>query len=153
MCRELGLGVTPWGPLAGGVLAGKYTREDMERERRERKPDDLYGTNEQRMPMLTEKKLEIAETVKEIAEQTGRSPSQVALNWLLAQPGVASLVVGARKLSQLEDNLASLDFALDEKHLDRLNQASQIELGFPHETITSPVIRNRITGDTDINLP
>jgi aryl-alcohol dehydrogenase-like predicted oxidoreductase len=153
MCRELGLGLTPWAPLAGGVLAGKYSHEDMEREGRERGADDLFGSNENRMPMLTEKKLEIADTVKEVAEQAGRSPSQVALNWLLNQPGVASLIIGARKLSHLEDNLACLDFALDDEQLDRLNEISQIEMGFPHDFINNPVVRKIITGDTDVALP
>ena len=97
MCREFGLGMTPWAPLAGGALTGKYTHppEDLERERREIGEDTLIGNNEQRVVTLTERKLEIVGRVKEVAKEAGRSPAQVALNWLLAQPGVASSVIGA----------------------------------------------------------
>lgn len=153
MCRELGLGVTPWAPLAGGVLTGKYSREDMEREQRERKSDDLFGSNENRMPLLTERKLEIADTIKQVAEEAGRSSSQVALNWLLTQAGVPSLIIGARKLSNLEDNLGCLDFTLTDEQLARLDEVSKIELGFPHEFIGNPVVREIVTGGAKIALP
>jgi aryl-alcohol dehydrogenase-like predicted oxidoreductase len=82
---------------------------------------------------LDDRKIRITNTVLDVAEQLGRSPSQVALNWLRQQPGVVIPIIGARKLSQLEDNLACLDFILEEKHLRKLDEVSRIELGFPHE--------------------
>jgi aryl-alcohol dehydrogenase-like predicted oxidoreductase len=153
MCRELGLGVTPWAPLAGGALTGKYTHEDLELERREIGEDTLFGNNEQRVVNLTERKLEIADRVKEVAKETGRSPAQVALNWLLAQPGVASLVIGARGTKNLEDNIGCLGFALTDDQLARLDEVSKIELGFPHDLIHNPVVRKMLTGNTQISAP
>lgn len=100
---------------------------------------------------LTERKLEVAEVVKAIAGQAGRSSSQVALNWLLMRDGVTSVILGARKLTHLEDNLGCLDFALDDEQLRRLDEASKIELGFPHDFISSPQVHGVIHGGAEID--
>ena len=71
--------------------------------------------------MLTERNLEIVETVKSVAEEIGASPSQVALRWVLDQPGVVAPIVGARKLSHLEENLGCLDIELDAGQRQRLD--------------------------------
>lgn len=138
MAQSFGMTVAAWSPLGGGVLSGKYGKGAT--------PEDS-----KRSPMnaarLTEKNLAIAEEVKRIAQQAGHSPSQVALNWLSRQPNVIP-ILGARKLSQLEDNLASLDFRLSEDQLERLETVSRIEKGFPHEFLDRPFIRDLIFGET-----
>jgi aryl-alcohol dehydrogenase-like predicted oxidoreductase len=75
----------------------------------------------------------IAEVVTQVAQEIGHTPSQVALAWLRHQSGVIIPIVGVRKLTQFQDNLACLDVSLSPEHLQRLNEVSQIELGFPHD--------------------
>jgi len=154
MARELGLGVTPWSPLDSGILTGKYTKDDLKREQ------ELINSgkaqpfnNDQRIVGLTEQKLQVADAVKQVADEIGKSPAQVALNWLMTRPGVTSPILGARKMHQLEDNLAAIDFTLDDAHLDRLNQASAIDLGFPHDFIQGPFVREIVTGGAHIETP
>ncbi|AJT69994.1 hypothetical protein T261_8401 [Streptomyces lydicus] len=139
MAREMGLGVIAWSPLAGGVLTGKYGRADLSEQpvaaSREGTRKDLALAQGH----LTERGLAIADVVKEIAAQLGKTPSQVALAWTLQNPDVTAPIVGARTSAQLEDNLGALDIAFDAAHLARLNEASAIGLGFPHEFLA----RNR----------
>lgn len=151
MSRELGLGVLPWSPLASGILTGKYTREDMAKERKliESGNAKFFG-DEQRIVGLTEQKLAIAEVAKRIAKECGQSPAQVALNWLLTRPGVTSIILGARTLKQLEDNLGCLDFTLDVEQLEQLEKISAIDLGFPHSMINGPFVRDLVTAGTTL---
>lgn len=149
MCRELGVGLLPWSPLAGGVLTGKYTSQDLQREREllasgEVDPFD----SEQRMVGLTEQKIAIGQTVKRIADAIDRTPAQVALNWLLTRDGVTSVILGARKVSQLQDNLACLEFTLDDEHLTQLNDVSAISYGFPHDFLATSLVRGLSSGGT-----
>lgn len=135
MARAFDLAVTPWSPLGGGVLTGKYNKQQ--------------GDNEQRrLEQISEKNLAIADVVSQVAAEIGHSPSQVALAWLLTQQGVTIPIIGARKLSQFKDNLACLDVKLTPKHLQRLNEVSQIDLGFPHDFLSSDMIRDRLFGGT-----
>jgi len=154
MCRELKLGLLPWSPLAGGVLTGKYGREDLERQERGEAPGESQRFNSQSRPVnLDERKIAIAEAVKHVAEQLGRSASQVALNWLLRREGVTSVILGARKTAQLEDNLASLDFTVSDEQFARLAEVSRIEKGFPHDFIDSILARDIVRGGAEIDLP
>ena len=121
MARELDLAVTAWGALGSGVLTGKYNTQDASEGRAA-----MWGD-------IPERSLKIAAEVVAIAEEIGCSPSQVALNWVRQQPGTIIPVLGARKLAQIEDNLGCLDHALEDAHLNRLEEVSQIELGFPHQ--------------------
>ena len=140
--------ITPlaWSPLAGGVLAGKYTKEDLKRE------DNGGGRKQmsQSMGQLNERSIEIGEQVKTIAQEIGRSPSQVSLNWLMQQPGGTIPIVGARKLSHVEDNLQAVDFTLTPEQIERLNQASQIEPPFPHNFLTPQLIDSMVDGEMKI---
>lgn len=147
MSIELGLGVMPWSPLASGLLSGKYGREDLEKQRQAEKGAGVAGPR----PMtLTEKRIEIAEAVKAVAGDIGQTPAQVALAWLLTRPGVASPILGARTVAQVEDNLGALDVALGPEELQRLEAASAITLGFPHDFIASDMVRGIVTGGTRI---
>src|SRR5215813_5012362 len=128
LCREEGIGVIPWSPLGGGLLTGKMrkgaaapagSRAAVDPANRER-----FGA---------ERNLEIAETVVGVAERIGKSASQVALAWVIQQPGVAAPIFGARTLEQLEDNLAAADLVLDAEALRALDAASALELVYPYD--------------------
>lgn len=92
----------------------------------------------------------IAEAVKKIAAEIDRSPAQVALNWLLQKPGVVSIILGARTTNHIEDNLGCLDFVLSAKQMEQLDRLSQIDLGFPHAFIASDMVKELISGGTNI---
>jgi aryl-alcohol dehydrogenase-like predicted oxidoreductase len=153
MASELGLGVIPWSPLANGILAGKYSRSDLEAADIE---GDVDAGNSRRgivagSGLLTERGLSIADTVKDVAKECACSPAQIALAWLLGRQGVTSPLIGARTLSQLEDNLGALDVILSEAHRQRLDDASAIELGFPHDFLNRPTTKQMMFGDLKID--
>jgi aryl-alcohol dehydrogenase-like predicted oxidoreductase len=137
MAETMGLGVVPWSPLAGGVLTGKYRRSDLDtgtgpdaESGQFRRKDQVMGNG-----FLTERGLDIAEAVKDIAAEIDTTPSRVALAWTLLSPAIVASLVGARTLAQLDDNLGALDVELDLKQQARLEEASAIDLGFPHQTL------------------
>ena len=138
MARELDLCVTAWSPLAGGLLTGKYTQRTTTGGEEKRLEHPMMAP----LVDINERKRAIAEAVVKIAEAIGKTPAQVALNWLRQQPGVVIPIIGARRLSQLEDNLACLEFSLEKEHLRQLSGISRIELGFPHDFFTSELVQN-----------
>lgn len=150
MAGELGLGVVGWSPLAGGVLTGKYTRADLPADTRR----PVVGTSRKDLVLagdgLTERALDIADTVRRVAEQLGRSPAQVALAWVLRQPGVTAPILGARTRAQLEDNLGALTLNFDDHHLEHLRKVSAIAPGYPHNVLTRPLARRSMFGDMSI---
>lgn len=148
MALELGLGVLPWSPLASGLLSGKYDRSDLDRQRQSDKGAD--GGTVSRPLTLSERRIEIAEAVKAVAGEIGRTPAQVALNWLLGRRGVTSPILGARTRAQIEDNLGAAEFTLGAAHRERLDAVSAIELGFPHDFVASAMVRGLITGGAAI---
>ncbi len=137
MARGLGLGVLAWGPLGAGVLSGKYASQDSG-ERRGENPGERRGENpgERRLPDPDPARLAIARTVADVARELGLSSSVVALAWLRAQGGVIP-ILGARTAQQLADNLACLDAELPAAALARLDQASHVARGFPHDFLAS----------------
>ena len=145
MARELNIGVVPWSPLGGGVLTGKYNRSNQEQTPANQDTATRKSFNEM-MGKLTEQNLAIAEQVQNVAQEIGRSPAQVALNWLLQKPGVTSPIIGARTVRHLEDNLQCLDFVLSSEHLEQLDKISAIDLGFPHNFLASEFIINNVIG-------
>jgi aryl-alcohol dehydrogenase-like predicted oxidoreductase len=80
----------------------------------------------------------VVDTLKTVAKEAGHSPAQIALTWLRQRPQPAIPIVGARKLEQLVANLAIVDLRLSNEHLRVLNEASAIELGFPHDMLEKP---------------
>jgi len=141
MAKAFDLAVTPWSPLGGGVLTGKYNQPPQEGSEQARLANAALGT-------ISEQNLAIAQVVSEVAAEIGHTPSQVALAWLRVQSGVIIPIIGARKLTQLQDNLASIEVSLSPEHLQRLNEVSQIELGFPHDFLHNDNIRDRLFGGT-----
>lgn len=132
MARELGMGVCPWSPLGGGILTGKYAASALEEA--EPQPGSRHAIN-MATGRLSERSLGIARVVGEVAEELGRTSAQVALAWTMRDSAIASPVIGARTPAQLEDNLGALDVELDESQLGRLDDASRVPLGFPHEML------------------
>lgn len=128
MAKHFGLTVTPWAPLAGGALTGKYIKGDKGRIKPESK-------------RLNDKAVEITKVVMAVADELGVSASHIALKWTMQQGFSCIPIVGATKLSQLEDNLKTLDVTLSEDHLKRLHEASAIELGFPGEFFAEEAVR------------
>jgi aryl-alcohol dehydrogenase-like predicted oxidoreductase len=123
MAQELGLGVAPWSPLRGGVLTGKYTRENVK--------EATPGRGEQVTAYLDERAFTIVDELVRIGTSHGTSPAAVALAWVQAQPGVESTIIGARTLEQLDQNLAGLDVRLEPSELAALTALSTPTLSFP----------------------
>ena len=125
MCRALGLGVTAWSPLSGGVLSGKYANKESAQAR--------YSNEAMRQFMPDEQRADRAvAALKTVAGQTGRSLAQVALAWLRYRDQPIIPILGARKLAQLQDNIASLELALSPEQVRLLDDATRIEMGVPH---------------------
>jgi aryl-alcohol dehydrogenase-like predicted oxidoreductase len=139
MALEMGMGVLPWSPLAGGILSGKYSRADIGGGA-PMKLGSMVSRKAINMATgkLTERALTIAETLGDIAQDMGKTSSQVALAWTMRHKAVVSPLIGARTLAQLEDNLAALDVGFTAGQLEQLDAVSKIELGFPHDLLASP---------------
>ena len=123
MAREMGLGVTPWSPLRGGVLTGKYTRENAKTA--------SPGRGNRVTAFLTERTFGILDELRRIAEARAATPAGVALAWVQGRPGVASTIIGARRLDQLDQNLDALDVALSPEDVAALDAVSAPQLAFP----------------------
>ncbi|MBI0300281.1 aldo/keto reductase [Streptomyces sp. PRKS01-29] len=135
--RAFDLAVLAWGPLAGGKLTGKYRRGEPGRLTTHATWDDRTEHNEE--ATIT--------AVLEIAEQGGWTPAQVALAWLRGRPGTVIPIVGATRESQLADALGCVDVRLDAAAVARLDEVSAVPLGFPHDFVQDPAIRENIYGD------
>src|SRR5260370_29189361 len=136
MAKALILGVLDFSPLAGGFLTGKYDGEG--------KPDGGRMTNEGVKAVYPERQQGAASmisAVKSVSKQTGRSMAQVALAWLRQQAVRVIPIIGARKVSQLQDNLASLDMHLSAEQFKSLDGASRIEPGFPQSIYDREMVR------------
>lgn len=146
MARELGLGVIPWSPLGSGVLTGKYNQADLDAGSGEARAKSSRKNIAAANGALTGRGLEIAEVVKSIARDLDKTPSQVAIAWTLQNPAVVAPIVGARTLAQLEDNLKALEVTLSPEALVQLDEASRVDLGFPHDFLQRPLTRSVIFG-------
>lgn len=133
VCEEDGIGVIAWSPLAGGWLTGKYRRgQPPPTDSRVGRADRWDDLPEQRE---NEKTWQIIDVLLSIAGERGKTPSQIALNWVLQQPGVTSPIFGARTTSQLADNLGSVGWSLTTEELARLDAVSSIPLPSPYSFI------------------
>jgi aryl-alcohol dehydrogenase-like predicted oxidoreductase len=123
MARALGLSVAGWSPLAGGVLSGKFNQ------------DSTGSSTRVSQGTISEHDLGIARVVADVAKASGATSSQVAIAWTMARHPEVHPIVGARHVDQLADNLGAVEISLSEDELGRLDQASAISLGFPHDFI------------------
>jgi len=123
MARELGLGITPWGPLRGGALSGKYKRAD--------KGKHEAGRGARVTSYLDDRTFDLLDILERIAGELGTTVPRAALAWVQSRPGVTSTIIGARTMDQLDDNLGALDVKLTSEHVKALDDASTPTLPFP----------------------
>lgn len=135
MALELGLGITPWSPLRSGVLSGKYTRESAK--------DAKPGRGPWVASALTERNFAVLDVVRRVAGEVGTTPARVALAWVQSRPGVASTILGARSVAQLEDNLGALDVRLPAEAVASLDEASKPVLNFPADFVRGSAMFKR----------
>ncbi|MDX1436525.1 MAG: aldo/keto reductase [Anaerolineales bacterium] len=134
LCEQEGVGMVPWGPLGGGFLSGKYRPDQKPSSAGEGRlattPDHDEEAWDRR---ATDRNWTILDVMEElIADRPGATYSQIAIAWLLAQPAVSSVVIGARNLAQLDDNLEAVDLALRQGEIKRLTQVSGFDEGYPY---------------------
>lgn len=140
MAKSFNLGVTAWSPLAGGILSGKYHGHGSSEAGR--------MSSDMMKEFLPEEQStkRIVTAVKTVADQTGRTMAQVGLAWLRSRAVPVIPIIGARKLSQLQDNLASRELSLSADQLKALDEASRIELGFPSDFYAKDMVRTFLYG-------
>ena len=127
-CIDGGLGLLPWSPLAGGWLTGKYQRDATPTGESRLGEDPERGMEAYGPRNKQERTWAVIDTVGEVAEEAGATSAQVSLAWLGAQPAVTSVILGARNVTQLTDNLAAADLDLTTEQLDRLTAVSAPQL-------------------------
>ncbi|MFZ0889910.1 MAG: aldo/keto reductase [Candidatus Binataceae bacterium] len=126
LCRSEGIGVIPWSPLGGGFLTGKYRAgQKPPSDARLSRMDMWHRLGEQR-------NYQVLEAVEAVARERGRKPSQVALAWVNQQPGLSSVIIGARTLEQAEENLGVVGFKLEAPELEALDKASALASQYPY---------------------
>jgi aryl-alcohol dehydrogenase-like predicted oxidoreductase len=139
MAKAFELGLVAWSPLGGGLLSGKYHAKN--------EADGRYSTGPIKQFLKTgERSDRIIAALKKVSEETGRSMAQVALAWLRCRDIPVIPIVGARRISQLQDNLDSLTLELSPKQVSELDEASAIELGFPHDFYDLEMVKALVYG-------
>jgi aryl-alcohol dehydrogenase-like predicted oxidoreductase len=148
VAQELGLAVCPWSPIAGGFLAGKYQREGDsgrgEGRLEQTKDHPVLGK-----VLRSEQNWRIVETVVDVAKRMGKTPAQVALNWVATQPGVTSTIIGATKIAQLDDNLSAVEFTVPAELRQQLDAVSELPVAHPY-MFFGGALQSMITGNTSI---
>ena len=141
---ELGMGICPWSPLASGLLTGKYQRSAQGAEG-EGRLKTLEKSDHPAFQKFTERNWKVTEVLLEVAKAIGKTPAQVALNWITKRPGVVSTIIGATSMKQLEDNLASLEFEIPAEQSKRLEEVGRPEKMFPYFFFEA-MLKERIRG-------
>jgi aryl-alcohol dehydrogenase-like predicted oxidoreductase len=136
LCIDEGLGIIPWSPLRGGWLTGKFRRGMAA------PPDDTrvalaskQGWSESWEAYNEERTWNVIDMLIAVAEELGKTPAQIALNWVKDQPGVTAPIIGARNMEQLNDNLASVGWALPEDQRQQLDEVSAIPGPYPYDVV------------------
>lgn len=142
MALEMGMGVTPWSPLKGGVLSGKYTRNS--KPATEGRGTSTWVTNQ-----LNERAYAVIDLLIDVATKVNATPAQVALAWVQSRPGVVSSIIGARTIEQLNDNLAALEVHLSAEQIKQLDDATRPILSFPHDFLS--FVTDNVQGGTTVN--
>jgi aryl-alcohol dehydrogenase-like predicted oxidoreductase len=138
VCLNEGLGIIPWSPLRGGWLSGKYRRGMTEPIPGTRVDDaSKLGWSESWQNISGEPTWKILDALFEVSTAEGRTPAQVAINWLLQKPGVTAPIIGARKLEHLEDNLGGTGWNLSAESLTKLDAVSESPLPYPYDFIAN----------------
>jgi aryl-alcohol dehydrogenase-like predicted oxidoreductase len=141
MALEFELGITPWSPLKSGALSGKYTRQNAGKM----KGDRGFFLE----PFLNDRTYALIEELATIAKAHDSTVARVAIAWLQAQPGVASTIIGARRMAQLEDNVKALDLTLSGEALKKIDSLTKPTFGFPQNM--EPMFPSIHNGGTSVN--
>ena len=147
MAEHFGLSILAWAPLGGGVLTGKYTRDPQQAS-----TDSLRKQGNVARGRTSERSLEIARTVDAIADELGVSSAQVAAAWVAAQGYRYIPIVGARKVSQIQDSMGAAAVEFSDEQLARLAEVSKIRLGFPHDFLAADQVRDLVHGEIRTQL-
>jgi aryl-alcohol dehydrogenase-like predicted oxidoreductase len=131
LAQQLGMGIMAWSPLASGLLSGKY-RSGRDGVAGEGRLQAVKDTKNPAFMKFTERNWTIVAALDSVAQKCGRSMAQVALNWAANRPGIASLIIGATKLDQLQDNLQALEFTLPPELRAELDAISQPQRQYPY---------------------
>ncbi len=118
------LGLMVWSPLAGGLLSGKYSRDEQNKEGGRRANFDFPPVNKERA-------FNVVDVLKPMAEANGATVAQLALAWLLKQPAVTTVIIGANKMEQLEDNLKAIDVTFTEEEMKKIDEVSKLPAEYP----------------------
>lgn len=131
LCQEENVAIIPWAPIGGGFLSGKYKRNTIPKEGRLSgdKGESSWANRN------NDKNFAILDMIEQIANEMDKTPSQVALNWLLSKPGITSPIFGARTLEQFDENMGSLGWRLSENDWKRLDQISALADEYPNRFI------------------
>lgn len=135
MAKEMGLALTPWAPMAGGALSGKYLKGEQ-------------GRVKDNSARRSETSNKIAEKVVEVATKMGVSPAQVAIRWVMQKDFTSIPIVGSRKHEQLAESLKAADIIIPNELMKELDEVSKIELGFPHDFLASDGVKTVLYGNT-----
>jgi aryl-alcohol dehydrogenase-like predicted oxidoreductase len=141
MAQAFDLAVTAWSPLGGGILTGKYNHSPRP------SPEEARLALPEMAGALDDRGLAIADAVGKIALECGRTPSQVALRWIRQRPGVIIPLIGARRESQIRENLGCLDFDLPSEQIAELDALTQIEPGFPYDFLGGEKAEQYVNGE------
>jgi len=134
MAKVFKLGLVAWSPIAGGLLSGKYHSGAAK--------DGRYNSDMAKSFLRSGERIDrIVAAVQKVSQQVGRSPAQVALAWLRYRDIPVIPIIGARRIAQLEDNLASFELELSPEQVITLNEASAIEMGFPHDFYENEMVK------------
>jgi aryl-alcohol dehydrogenase-like predicted oxidoreductase len=148
VAQELGIALCPWSPLGGGFLTGKYTREGNSGKGVGRL-ETTKASGNPAFNKFSERNWRISDALVAVAKQINKSPAQVALNWVITQPGVTSTIIGATKISQLNDNLQAAEISIPPDLRKRLDETSALEAVHPY-IFFSGNIQDMVTGGTSV---
>jgi aryl-alcohol dehydrogenase-like predicted oxidoreductase len=138
VCLNEGLGIIPWSPLRGGWLSGKYHREMAGPPDNTRvKNAEIHGWTESWSDYNTDHTWGVIDALRAVAEEASKTPAQVALNWVLNRPGVTAPIIGARNMSQFEDNLGAIGWSLTPEQVAKLYKASSKRLPYPYNYLSN----------------
>jgi aryl-alcohol dehydrogenase-like predicted oxidoreductase len=139
MAKELNIAVTPWAPLAGGALTGKYLKGET-------------GRVSEKSARRNEKNTSIVQTLVDVATQLNVTPAQLAIRWTMQKNQVVIPLVGANKAQQITDSLGSANFTIPQEQINILDEVSKIELGFPHDFLAGEEVKKVLFGGTRSNI-
>lgn len=135
MAKELQIAMTPWAPLAGGTLTGKYLKGEK-------------GRVSENSARRNEEKTLIVEALVDVAKTLEVTPAQLAIRWTMQKEQTSIPIVGANKALQIEESLGSVNFSIPDEQMNILNEVSKIEMGFPHDFLAGEDVKNVVYGGT-----